>query len=312
MTLNWHWLLAAMVAPARAMPVGAVVVSVPPQTVADALATVKPVGRVSVNATPACASTFAAGFVIVNVSDVVACSAIDVGLNALLIEGGASTLTEAVALVPVPPSVDVTFPVVLFSSPAPIPVTFTAKVQELLAAIVPLLRLITFVPGVAVIVPLPQEPVRPFGLAMTRPAGIVSVKATPVIEVPLLAFWRVKVRLVEPFSGILAAPNVFAIRGGPTTVIEALEVLPVPPSVDVTVTLLFLTPTVEPWISTERAQEAEPASVPPDIVTEEDPAIAVTVPPHVFVKFGVELTTIPAGKESVNAIPSRETLVFGF
>src|SRR5207237_3033115 len=49
-TENWHWLFTAIVAPVSAIPVGAVVVSVPPQTVAEALATVKPVGSVSVNA----------------------------------------------------------------------------------------------------------------------------------------------------------------------------------------------------------------------------------------------------------------------
>ncbi len=51
-TLNWHWLLVAIAAPVSAIPVGEVVVSVPPQTVADALATVNPVGSVLVNATP--------------------------------------------------------------------------------------------------------------------------------------------------------------------------------------------------------------------------------------------------------------------
>src|SRR4029077_4949557 len=40
--LNWHWLLVLMLAPESAIPVGAVVVSVPPQTVAEALATVRP------------------------------------------------------------------------------------------------------------------------------------------------------------------------------------------------------------------------------------------------------------------------------
>jgi hypothetical protein len=33
---------------------------------------------------------------------------------------------------------------------------------------------------------------------------------------------------------MLAAPKAFVMVGGPTTVIEALEVLPVPPSVEVT------------------------------------------------------------------------------
>ena len=74
-------------------------------------------------------------------------------------------------------------PVVLFCVPAAMPVTFTENVQELLAAIVPPLRLITFVPAVAVIVPAPQVPVRPFGVETTRPAGSVSLKPTPVSAV---------------------------------------------------------------------------------------------------------------------------------
>jgi len=179
-TLNWHWPFAAMVAPVRAMPVGAVVVSVPPQTVVDALATVKPVGSVSVNATPVRETAFAAGLVIVNVSEVVAFSAMLAGLKTLAIEGGAITLMLAEAVPPVPPSVEVTLPVVLFLVPAVVPVTFTLNVQELLAAIVPPERLITPVPAVAVTVPAPQVPVRPFGVATTRPAGKVSLKATPV------------------------------------------------------------------------------------------------------------------------------------
>ena len=119
-----------MVAPVKAIPVGAVVVSVPPQTVAEAFATVKPVGSVSVKATPVKATAFAAGFVIVNVSEVVAFSAMLDGLKTLAIDGGATTLMLAEAVPPVPPSVEVTLPVVLFCKPAAIPVTFTANVQE--------------------------------------------------------------------------------------------------------------------------------------------------------------------------------------
>src|SRR6478736_1788852 len=88
-TLNWHWLFAAIVAPVSAIPVGAVVVSVPPQTVAEAFATVRPVGNVSVNATPVKATVLAAGLVMVNVSEVVAFRAMLLGLNTLAIEGGA-------------------------------------------------------------------------------------------------------------------------------------------------------------------------------------------------------------------------------
>ena len=222
-----------MVAPESAIPVGAVVVRVPPQTVAVAFATVRPVGSVSVNATPVRDTVLAAGLVIVNVSEVVAFSATLLGLNTLAIDGGATTLMLAEAVPPVPLSVEVTLPVVLFCWPAAMPVIFAEKVQDEFAAIVPPERLIVFVPAVAVIVPAPQEPVSPLGVEMTKPAGSVSLKATPLSDV-LLLFWMVKLSDVEPFSGMLAAPNALMITGGPTTVIDALDVLPVPPSVEVT------------------------------------------------------------------------------
>jgi hypothetical protein len=44
----------------------------------------------------------------------------------------------------------------------------------------------------------------------------------------------VKVSDVEPFSGMLAAPNALIITGGVSTVTLAFEVFPVPPSVEVT------------------------------------------------------------------------------
>src|SRR5437899_7031062 len=119
------------------MPVGAVVVSVPPQTVAVAFATVSPVGRVSVKATPVSGSTFAAGLVIVNVSELVAFCEIVEGAKTLAIDGGPSTVTLAEAVPPVPPSAEVTVPVVLFCRPPAIPVTFTENVQEPFAARVP-------------------------------------------------------------------------------------------------------------------------------------------------------------------------------
>jgi hypothetical protein len=171
-----------------AMPVGVVVVTVPPQTVAEADATVKPVGIVSVNATPAKDTAFALGFVMVNVSEVVAFNAIDVGLKVLAIEGGATTLILAEAFPPVPPSVELILPVVLFFVPAVVPVTFTANVHELLAAIVPPERLTEPDPALAVIVPEPHVPVRPFGVETARPAGSVSVKATPEMAEVVLLF----------------------------------------------------------------------------------------------------------------------------
>jgi len=132
-TLNWQLLLAAMVAPERAIPVGAVVVRVPPQTVEVPFATVRPVGNVSVNATPFKDVVLPAGLVMVNCREVVAFRAIDEGLKTLAIAGGATTFSVAVLLVaPVPPSVEVMAPVVLLPSPSTVPVTFTDSVQEVL------------------------------------------------------------------------------------------------------------------------------------------------------------------------------------
>src|SRR6266849_1330239 len=88
-------------------------------------------------------------------------SRIVVGLKALLIVGGATTVSEAVLLVePVPPSVEVMALVVLFFTPAVVPVTFTENVHDDPAAgdavNVPPERLMLPLPATAVIVPLPQ------------------------------------------------------------------------------------------------------------------------------------------------------------
>src|SRR5215472_3499071 len=107
------------------MPVGAVVVSVPPQTVAVLLATVRPVGNVSVNVAPVAVTVLATGLVIVNCNDVVVFRAMLVGLNALAIDGGAITVRLADAAFPVPPFVEDTAPVVFVNCPAAAPVIVT-------------------------------------------------------------------------------------------------------------------------------------------------------------------------------------------
>src|SRR6478735_751466 len=170
-------------------------------------------------------------------------------------------LAEAVP--PVPPSVEVTLPVVLFCVPAAMPVTLTENVHEAEAARLAPVRLMTFVACVAVMVPLPQLPVSPFGVEITRPAGRVSLNPTPVSATVVLGLVMVKLSEVEPFNGMLVAPNVLAIVGGATTVIEALDVFPVPPSVEVTWTLLFFTPAIVPCTFTVTVQLALAASVPP-------------------------------------------------
>src|SRR6266481_9928985 len=121
----------------------------------------------------------------------------------------------------------------------------------------------------------------------------------------------VKVRLVEPFSGIEPAPKALIITGGATTVMLAFDVLPVPPSVEVTCTLLFFPPAVVPCTFTDTVQLAVAANVPPDRLTEPEPATAVAVPPQVLLRLLGVATTSPAGRMSVKAIPLSATVVFG-
>src|SRR5215471_7986876 len=146
--------------------------------------------------------------------------------------------------------------------------------------------------------------------------GSVSLKATPVRSplagVPgLFGLLMVKVNVVVPFSAMLPAPNALVIEGGATTVTAALAVLLAPPSVELTCTLLFLSPAVVPCTSTETAHDALAATVPPDKLAAPEPPVAVAVPPQVLFKFGVEATTKPAGRVSVKLSPVSATLLFG-
>ena len=144
-----------------------------------------------------------------------------------------------------------------------------------------------------------------------RLAGTVSLNAIPFSATVVFGLVIVNVKLVVPFSGMLAAPKAFAIVGGATTVMDAFDVLPVPAFVEVTWTLLFFTPAVVPWTSIETVQLAPGISVAPLNDTDEDPPIAVAMLPQLLLRFGEEATTNPAGRLSVNATPFsvRFTLV---
>ena len=210
-TLTVQELATAMLPPVRLMlPEPATAVSAPPQllTAPFGVATNTLAGNVSVKATPAWGSAFAAGLVMVKVRVETPFGPIVDGENALAIDGGASTWIVAVADPPVPPSVEVTLPVVFTFEPAVVPVTFTLNVHEALGPRLAPERLMVVVFWVAVIVPPPQLPVKPLGVEMTRPAGRPSVKPTPV-SVLASGLLMVKLRLVLPPTGMLAAPNAF-------------------------------------------------------------------------------------------------------
>lgn len=113
----------------------------------------------------------------VKVNEVVPFKGMEAAPKDLMMTGGVEdTLRLAEAVPPVPPLIEVTLPVVLFFVPAVVPVTFTEKVQLLFPAMVAPESETVPLPAVEVMVPPPQLPVRPFGVDITRPAGMVSVK----------------------------------------------------------------------------------------------------------------------------------------
>lgn len=124
-TLKLQLPLAASVPPLKLIALGAVVVTVPPQVLALPVATVIPAGNVSVKLIPVSPSD-EFGFVIVNVKLVVPPTVTADAPNDFDSVGGEATVTVAVLLVvPVPPLVEVTAPVVLFFTPDVVPVTVT-------------------------------------------------------------------------------------------------------------------------------------------------------------------------------------------
>jgi len=74
----------------------------------------------------------------------------------------------------------------------------------------------------------PQELVRPLGVEINKPDGKVSLNPTPPNDAVVLGLLMVKLKVVVPPKGIVSAPNVSLMVGGPITVTEALAVLPAP------------------------------------------------------------------------------------
>ena len=156
--------------------------------------------------------------------------------NALIITGGATTVILAFEVFPVPAFVELTC-TLLFFTPAVVPCTFTETVQLAPGRQRCAAQATVEEPATAVAVPL-HVVLRLFGVATTNPARQTVRKRNTVQREVRLVLLTVKVRLVVPFSGIVAAPNALAIVGGLITVIFADEVLPLPASVESIWTLL--------------------------------------------------------------------------
>ena len=121
------------------------------------------------------------------------------------------------------------------------------------------------------------------------------------------------VNVESPFRKTLVGRKDFnGTRAGVFTCNVAVEVFPVPPLVEVTVTLFTLSPNEVGVTSTVTIQVPPGAGgkEPPVRETNPVPGAAETLPPQVlFTLFGVP-TRSPAGSRSMNPIPARVVVVF--
>src|SRR5262249_39050686 len=188
-----------------------------------------------------------AGLPLVVTVNVPAWPTVNVVLFALVIAGAWFTLMLAAAVVPVPPLVALTAPLVLFLTPVLVPVTVTWNAQLLFAAMLPPVRLMTPVAAMVVTVPPLPQALGSVPPATPRPLGRVSLTLTPVSPTLVFVLVIVKVSDVVPAITIDAAPNAFAMLGGATTVRLAIAVVPVPPLAALTVPVVFVfAPAVAP------------------------------------------------------------------
>jgi len=169
------------------------------------------------------------------------------------IEKSPAPSVAALLVAPVPPLVELTAPVVLTLFPEVVGVTFTVTAHELLAEIVPPVRLIEVLPAVAVNVPPLHVLVAPGVAATCKPDGKLSVTATPLKAVPVFGLVMVKVRVEVPLTATLVGEKALVMLGGATTVsVAVLLVAPVPPLVELTApVVLDLLPAVVPVTLTE-------------------------------------------------------------
>ena len=139
--------------------------------------------------------------------------------------GGPTTVNVALAVLPLPPSLEVTLPLTLFLTPAVVAVTLTETVQVPLAARVPPLKVKVVSPGFGAKDP-PQD-ADAFGEDATwSPEGRESVNPTPVNDKVVFGLVIVNVKVEAPPTGIWVGLNALLIEGGAAIEIEALAVLP--------------------------------------------------------------------------------------
>ena len=139
----------------------------------------------------------------------------DIGLNDSASVGGAITWILAEAVLPLPPSFEVTLPVVFCWFPAAIPVTFTEKLQDVPAGcksrprqaddICSLSRCDRPTAATA------NETVRR-GYHQSCWQGVAKADLTKLGGSVVVL--HCEAQTCQPFNGILAKPNCFEITGG--------------------------------------------------------------------------------------------------
>jgi hypothetical protein len=225
-------------------------------------------------------------------------SGIVAGAKTLAIVGGWVTVRVAVLdVVPVPPFVELTAPVVLAYEPGVAESKFT-EIAQLVpgAALVPPVRPMEVLPAAPPVIVPPQVLVTPGVPATTRPDGNASLTARPVRATVLAAgFVIVRVKTELALATTLVGANALLIVGGATTVKVAEAVPPVPLVALTLPVVLTLLPAVAAVTLTETAQVALTASEPPLRLNEVEPEVApLTDPPQLLLRFGIEATCKPA------------------
>ena len=261
------------------------------------VATCRPLGNVSLTARPVSVTVLPVGLVMVSVS--VVFEPVPTGMllapNDLVMVGGISTEMLAVAVPPVPPSFELTLPVVLVFVPDVVLVTLPVMVQLLLVGIEPPLML------TALLATPPPPNVAPEQLVVAAvekviPVGRVSLTATPVRGTVLAVGLVIVMVMVEVpvVTAMLAEPNALVMVGADTAVSVADAVPPVWLGlVAVTVhVVLTLLPAVVAVTFTEAVHVPPTAMVPPLKLREVALALGlnVGVPQPLVVAPGVEAT----------------------
>jgi len=272
---------------------------------------VMPVGKGSVTCTPVSVTVLPDGLVIVRVRVEVPPTAIGLVPNDLVMVGGFSTAIKALAVVPVPPLVELTVPVVFVFVPAVVLVTLPVMVQLLLVGIEAPLMLTELVPTPPPVNVAPEQLVVA-AVEKVIPVGRVSLTATPVRATVLAAGLVIVMVIVEVpvFTAMLADPNDLVMVGAATAVKVAEAVVPVPPFVALTVpVVLALLPAVVGVTVTETEQLPLTGTLPPLRLMLVAFAFAVNVPPQLLVVVGELVTCRPEGNESLTATPVSAALL---